>query len=211
MKCRPTTSSSRAAPSSTGARTPRYKADVAIKDGRIAVDRRHRRLRRRRGRRRLGQDRGSRLRRRAHPLRQPGLLGPVVHDVGLARRHHRPDRQLRLRVRAVQAGGPGPGDAVAVAQRGGAAQDDAGRDAVGLGDLPRVPRQRRPHPQGRQRDVAGAAGAAVRLRHRRRQGQGAAGHRRGAGADVPAVWRGHGGRRLRLELADLRRRRQRAA
>ena len=194
-----------------GLRTPRYKADVAIKDGTIVEIGRHRRDRRRGGRRRRRQDRRAGLRRRAHALRQPGLLGPVVHDVGLARRHHRRDRQLRVRVRALQGRGPGPGDAVPVAQRGGAAEDDAGRHAVGLGDVPGVPRQRRPHPEGRQRHVAGAAGAALRLRHRRRQGQGAARQRRGARPDVPAPRRGDGGRRLRLELADLRRRRQRPA
>ena len=53
--------------------------------------------------------------------------------------------------------------------------------AVGLGDVSRVPRQRRAHAEGRERDVAGAAGAALPVRHRRRQGQGAARHRRRAG------------------------------
>ena len=97
-----------------------------------------------------------------------------MHDVGLARRHERRDRQLRVRVRAVSSRGPGPGDAKPLAQRGGAAEDDAGRDAVGLGDVPRVPRQRRPHAEGREHDVAGAVGAAVPVRRRRRQGEGAA-------------------------------------
>ena len=58
-----------------GLQTPRYKADVGIKDGRIVqigridasdgtevVDA-------------IGQDRGSGLRRPAHALRQPGVLG----------------------------------------------------------------------------------------------------------------------------------------
>ena len=130
-----------------GLRTPRYKADVGIKDGRIAtigaidasdgaevVDA-------------SGKIVAPGLRRPAHPLRQPGVLGPVVHHVGLARRDQRRDRQLRVRVRAVQARRPGPGDAVGVAQRGGAAQDDAGGHAVGLGDVPGVPRQRRPDAQ----------------------------------------------------------------
>ena len=146
-----------------GLQTPRYKADVGIAGRPGRADRPRRRLRRPRGGRRLGQGRRAGLRRPAHPLRQPGVLGPVVHHVGLARRDQRRDRQLRLRLRPLQAGGPRPGHADPVAQRGRAAQDDAGRHALGLGHLPRVPRQRRPHAQGRERDVVRAAGAALRL------------------------------------------------
>ena len=51
----------------------------------------------------IGQARGAGRRRPAHPLRQPGVLGPVVHHVGLARGHQRGHRQLRLRLRPVQA------------------------------------------------------------------------------------------------------------
>ena len=83
-----------------GLQTPRYKADVGIKDGRIVADRQGRVDRRRGGRRRVREDRRPGLRRPAHALRQPGLLGSVVHDVGLARRHERRDRQLRVRLRA---------------------------------------------------------------------------------------------------------------
>ena len=102
-----------------GLQTPRYKADVGDQG---------RQDRRRsaatstpsdgdRGRRRRpGKIVAPGRRRRAHALRQPAVLGPVVHDVGLARGHHRADRQLRLRVRALQAGGPGPGDAVSLSR-----------------------------------------------------------------------------------------------
>ena len=75
-----------------GLQTPRFKADIAIKDGRIAqigsvdaadasevveAD---------------GQARRAGVRRPAHALRQPALLGSLVHHVGLARgdqRRHR--------------------------------------------------------------------------------------------------------------------------
>ena len=62
--------------------------------------------------------------------------------------------------------------------------------AVGLGDVPGVPRQRRPHAQGRERHGVRAARAALRVRRRRRQGQGAPRHRRRARRDVPAPRRG---------------------
>ena len=89
-----------------GLRTPRYKADVGIAGGRVvqigrvdAAD----------GREVVDasrQGRGAGLRRPAHALRQPGVLGPVVHHVGLARRDQRRHRQLRVRFRPVQARGP---------------------------------------------------------------------------------------------------------
>ena len=59
---------------------------------------------------------------------------------------------------------------------------------------PGVPRQRRPHAQGRERHVVRAAGAALRLRGRHRQRQGHRVTDRTAGRDVPAAGRGHGGR-----------------
>ena len=194
-----------------GLRTPRYRADIAIKDGRIVqigsvaatdgaevVDA-------------SGKIVAPGLRRSAHALRQPGLLGSVVHDVGLARRHERRHRQLRVRLRAVPAGGSRSGDAEPVPQRSGAAEDDAGRHAVGLGDVPAVPRQRGPHAQGRQRDGVRAARAALHVRRGRRQGEGVPGHRRRARRDVPAAHRGPGSGRVRVERPDRGRGRQRAA
>ena len=89
-----------------GLRTPRYKADVGIAGGRVVADRPGGRVGWPRGRRRLAQGRGARLRRPAHALRQPGVLGPVVHHVGLARRDQRRDRQLRVRFRPLSARGP---------------------------------------------------------------------------------------------------------
>ncbi len=83
-----------------GLRTPRYKADVGIAGGRVVaigrVDASD-------GREVVDASRqggGARIRRPPHALRQPGVLGPVVHHVGLARRHQRRDRQLRVRFRA---------------------------------------------------------------------------------------------------------------
>ena len=48
----------------------------------------------------------ARLRRRPHPLRRPGHVGPAAHAVDLARRHHRGDGQLRRRLRAGRARPP---------------------------------------------------------------------------------------------------------
>ena len=56
-------------------------------------------IRRRPGDRRDRAARGAGLRRHPHALRRPDLLGPVVHDLGLARGHVGGDRQLRVRVR----------------------------------------------------------------------------------------------------------------
>jgi adenine deaminase len=72
-----------------GLQTPRFKADIAIKDGRIArigsvdaadasevVDA-------------TGKHVAPRVCRPAHALRQSAILGPLVHHVGLARGHQR--------------------------------------------------------------------------------------------------------------------------
>ena len=83
-----------------GRRTPRYRADVGIRDGRSS-DRRIDATEGAEVARRDRQDRRARLHRPPHALRQPGLLGPVVHPRRVARRHERGHRQLRVRVRAV--------------------------------------------------------------------------------------------------------------
>ena len=127
-----------------GTRVPRYQGDVWIKDGKIAqiggraqgvaervIDA-------------DGQDRRPRLRRPAHPLRRPDPLGPVVHDLRLARRHVGGARQLRLRLRPVQARLPRPLDADDDAHRGHPVRVDGPGHAVGLGDDPGVPRLARP-------------------------------------------------------------------
>ena len=92
-------SSSAAPPSSTAWATNRKRADVAVKDGRIAA---------------IGdiKDKGdetidaggltlvARHRRRAHALRRAGHLGRHALALAVARRHHGGDGQLRLRHRA---------------------------------------------------------------------------------------------------------------
>ena len=82
-----------------GTGAPARTADVAIDGGRItevgAVDGR--------GRREIDADglaRHARLRRHPHPLRRPGHLGQPPAAVGVARRDHRRDGQLRRRLRA---------------------------------------------------------------------------------------------------------------
>ncbi len=79
-----------------GTGLPRRRADVAVKDGRIAAigfveasegDRVHRRRR---------QGRGARDRRPPHPLRPAAHLRALRHVELLPRRDHRGDRQLRL-------------------------------------------------------------------------------------------------------------------
>ena len=75
-----------------------------------------------------------------------------------------------------RASGPRTGHADRLAQRSGAARDDASGHALGLGHLSRVPRQRGPHAQGRERDVLRPARTAVRLCRGRGQRQGLPGH-----------------------------------
>ena len=84
-----------------GTGAPAYTADVGIRDGRIAViaaRHRHRGGPDHRGRHRARPR--PRLRRPAHPLRRPALLGPVRHPLPQPRRHHRRRRQLRFHARA---------------------------------------------------------------------------------------------------------------
>ena len=123
-----------------GTGVPRRRGDLWIKDGRIAQIGGRVRGRRRPGDRCDRQDRRPRLRRLPHPLRRPDPLGPVVHDLRLARRHVRRARQLRLRLRAGRARLPRPLDADDDAHRGDPLRGDEGGHALGLGDHPGVPR-----------------------------------------------------------------------
>ena len=85
-----------------GTGAPTVTADVAIDDGVIVEVGRVET----RGRRELDADGllvTPGLRRRAHPLRRPGHVGPAPHAVVLARRDHRGARQLRRRLRAGRA------------------------------------------------------------------------------------------------------------
>ena len=83
-----------------GTRVPRYRGDVWIKDGKIAQLGGRAQGGARPGDRRGRRHRLPRLHRPAHPLRRADPLGPVVHDLGLARRHLGGARQLRVRLRA---------------------------------------------------------------------------------------------------------------
>ena len=154
------------------------------------------------------------LHRPPHPLRRAALLGSVPDALRLARRHVGRDRQLRLRLRADAPRDARAGDAHDDAGRGDPVRVDAPRPALGLGHLPRVPRQRRPAPEGGQRAALRARGAAARLGAglRARQGRRDA-HRRGASRAAPPAARGDGRRRVRLvgAAAPSRRPRRRAA
>ena len=90
-----------------GTGAPAYTADVGIRDGRIAVIAEPGTVTEEaataRGRHRSRPR--PRLRRPAHPLRRPALLGPVRHPVHEPRRDHRRGRQLRVHPRPAA---PGP-------------------------------------------------------------------------------------------------------
>ena len=116
-----------------GSRLPRFRGDIGIKDGRDRRDRPDRRRRGRRDDRRRRPDRGAGLRRPAHPLRRPALLGPVLHAVGLARRHLGGHRQLRLRLRPGAAGRARARHAVDDPGRGDPDGLDASRACRGTG------------------------------------------------------------------------------
>ncbi len=83
-----------------GTGAPRHRSDLGIKDGKVADVGR---FQKHQGKEVLDAgrpDRRAGLRRPPHALRRPGLLGSVLLDLGLARRHVGRDRQLRLRLRA---------------------------------------------------------------------------------------------------------------
>ena len=151
------------------------------------------------GHRRHGDARCARLRRPPHPLRRPGVLGSVLHAVRLARHHLGGDRQLRLRVRPGATGGPGVCDAIDDQGRGHPLRFNASRHAVGLGHVPRVSRQPRPHAEGPQHPAlrADRADAGRGVGPGRRQGRPHADRRRAraAGQDAAPV---DGRRWLRL-------------
>ena len=85
-----------------GTRMPRFRGDIGIKDGRIAKIGRLRPTDGAANPRRLGTDCRARLRRSAYPLRRATVLGPLLLDLQLARRHFGRDRQLRVRFRPVR-------------------------------------------------------------------------------------------------------------
>ena len=108
----------------------RRRADVAVKDGKVAeigkvTDGAAR------DNRRVGPDRLARLRRSAYSLRCSDLLGPTSQLHLVARRHHRRDGKLRSGDCAVQTGGArgggvGPGQRRGDSVRGAVEGDHAG-------------------------------------------------------------------------------------
>ncbi len=161
-----------------GTGAPAVLADVAVDGGRITVVGTVTEP----GREEIdatGLDGHPRLRRRAHPLRRPGHLGPAAHPVDLARRHHRGHGQLRCGLRA---GRPRPAR-LAHRPHGGRRGDPRRRAArghpVGLGDRRRVPRRARPAAARDRRRRADRARRGARLRDgRARRGQRARDRRR---------------------------------
>ena len=123
------------------------------------------------------------LRRRAHPLRRSGDVGPVPHAVVVARRHHRRDGQLRCRLRSCRARPPRVADRDDGRRRGHPRRRADRRHPVGVGDVPRVPRRaRRPAVRDRHRHP-GAARCRARLRDGRPRGGQRTGHGRRHGGD----------------------------
>ena len=132
-----------------GSGMPRYRADVGVRQGRIAEIGRIRSPGRRDHRRR-GHDRRARLHRRPHPHGCAGGVGPGWHLLLLARRDHRGHGQLRLRAGALQAGGQGMVRRMPGGGRGHPQGSHGERDRLALGDLPRVSRGGRIVPEGHQ-------------------------------------------------------------
>ena len=77
-----------------GTGSPRPRADVAVTGGRIVG--RGRRAAGPPGARRHGPGRGPRVHRHPHPLRRPGVLGPLAHPVVVPRGDVGHRRELRL-------------------------------------------------------------------------------------------------------------------
>ena len=78
-----------------------------------------------------------------YPLRRPAQLGPVRHPRRVVRADHDDHRPVRVRLRADKGRRPRPQYAHDEPYRGNPARFDAQGHAVGLGDVPRIPRQPR--------------------------------------------------------------------
>ena len=128
------------------------------------------------------------LRRRPHAPRRADHLGSARLAVEPARRHLGGRRQLRRRLRAVQAGGPRLPDVPHGGRRGHPARRHARRAALELGDLPRVPRRARGAAARPQRRRPHQPRAAARLRDgRARRDRRGADRRRARGRCATAV------------------------
>ena len=125
-----------------GTGAPARTADVAITAGRItevgAVEGR--------GRREVAADGPAGhagLRRHPQPLRRSGHLGQPAAALGVARRHHRRDGQLRRRLRARAPGRSRPAHRADGRRRGHPGHGAARRPRLVVAELRRVPRRAR--------------------------------------------------------------------
>ena len=134
--------------------------------------------------RRARQARDARLRRHPHPLRRPGHLGPAAHAVVLARRHDGRDGQLRRRLRAGAPGRRAVPDRPDGGRRGHPGHRARRGHALGLGELPRVPRRARADPARARHRHAGAARRGARLRDGRARRE----ERAGDAATTSRAW-----------------------
>ncbi len=183
----------------------RYRADVAVMDGRIAEIGRIRGSARRDHRRR-GALRHSGDHRSPHALRRPALLGPALHVLHLAWGHDRAHRQLRADARPAAPRAPGDDAGHLLLRRGPPGERTGRRAALDVAELRRVPEGHR-HWARRQHDAPRRPQPAAPLRHGRRS-LGPRGHaRRDCGHARAAARRARGGR-VGLEhhrFADARR------
>ena len=186
------------------------RADVAVKDGKIAD---------------IGNIKASgartidaggltlaRASSNVHALRRAGDVGCHALALAVARRHHRGDGQLRLRHRAGDAGRPRPGDPQPLGGRGHGPRCAAHRHQLGLRELlrlhgdaasPRPLRQRRgagrPFDHPHRRDGRGGVAAQGRDARGARQDEGNGGRRDvangaiGLGASYSLNHSGYGG------------------
>ena len=138
----------------------------------------------------------------------PNPLGPPLHQLELARLHHRRRRQLRLRLLALPAGPPRALHADDGEHRAGALRGDEAGARVGLEHVPRVDGAHEAAAARHQPRQLHPAGLHAHLRDGHRRGQAPAGQRRGAPAAPGHAARSDGLRRHRL-LAVPPRRQQR--
>ena len=160
-----------------GTGIPKFRADLGIKDGRVAMI--------------SGRINGAGAKeldasgcivapgadRPPHPLRRPAQLGPLCLPVRPVRGYVADRGAVRLRVRPDPSGRPGPQHADDEPHRGHPLGIHAPGNALGLGDFPRIHGQPGPSGLGRQRRGLGPVLPSPRLRF---------GHDRGPGNAPPS-------------------------
>ena len=192
-----------------------YEADIAVTDGKIVLEDRGGGLRHRfraRGNRRKRTLGHAGIRRYPFPLRRPGDLGRPPPVIGLARRHHHVDGQLRRRIRAGEARGPRSSGGADGRGGGDPRRRPARRPHLGMELFPRIPRcPGTPAPRHGCLRLSASFGVAC-LRHGPTRGQARDRDRRRYRRNAAIGARGHAGRRHGVflfqdsEPSDLRRR-----